>query len=428
MDRRAFLKVAALGSVVPLMLARRLLVAAGGVGGFTVPAHGIVIAAAPQGGEVVMNTPWAVYQPAYDKTAIGYVRGDNGNVEVVEYNHATGATSAPFVLHSAYQADLHAAPAICRLASGHLVAAYSKHNVAPINVRVQTTPGTLTAWNGEQTLSHGNSTYCNLFELTDEGKLYLFFRSIPGLPQTSHLMYIVSTDGGNTWGAPVEVYATTDKKTYWHLASNGVDRIDMVVTDEVPTVSGGGLEASLGHFYMANDGECYKSDGTHITAGRPFDFSEVTKIIDGPTVGGGCFPFDISPVGPTVAVNVYLGGTDDAYYDARYTAGSWQTGLVTNAGDTFDVGQATGMSHDRDDPDSCVVGMIVDGDWQMVQFTTPDNGVTWDQGEQLTNTTGGLYAWPQAVIDGPADLRHLVNYGSITNDTTYSLGTIGLDR
>jgi hypothetical protein len=410
-----------------MVIARRLLIAGGGSGAFAPPAPlSDTITTAPAGGAVVVNTPWAVYQSAYQKTAIAYVRGDNGNVEVVEFDNVTRTTSSPFVLHAAYEVDDHAAPAICRLASGHLVAAYSKHLAAPINVRVQTTPGDITTWDAEQSLSHGASTYCNLFELTAEGKLYCFFRWRPD--DTSHLMYITSTDGGNTWGADTAVYAVTNQGTYWHLASNGVDRIDIVVTDIVPSITGGGLPASLGHFYMTG-GSFYKSDGTAMGS-PPFTFTDTTKIINGPTVGGGCFPFDISPIGPTVAVNVYLaGGTDDAYYDARYTGGVWQTGFVANAGGTFDVGQATGMSHDRDDPDSCVVGQYVGGNWQMVQFTTSDNGVTWASAGQLTaNSTADVYAWVQAVVDGPSDLRHVVNYGTITDDTHFSLGNVGLRR
>ncbi len=398
----------------------------GGGGGFTPVVTSFTMTDAPAGGEVVVNTPWAVYQSAYQKTAMAYVRGDNGNIEVVEYDHVTHTTSSPFVLHAAYEVDLHAAPAICRLADGHLVAAYSQHNVAPINVRVQTTPGDLTTWDSEQTLLHGESTYCNLFELTDEGTLYCFFRWRPD--STSHLMYITSTDGGNTWGADVEVYAVTGEGTYWHLASNGTDRIDIVVTDMAPSIIGGGMAASLAHFYMTG-GSFYQTDGTAMGS-APFTFTDATKFIDGPTVDGGCFPFDISPIGPTVAVNVYIsGGADVANYDARYTGGSWQYALVANAGGTFDVGQSTGMSHDRDDPDTCVVGVVVAGKWQMVQYHTPDDGLTWNAVGQLTaNATSDVYAWVQAVIDGPADLRHVVNLGTITSDTDYSLGTVGLSR
>jgi hypothetical protein len=365
------------------------------------------ITASPQGGSAVVNEPWAVYDAVVNKTYLAYVRGGNGNIEIVAYDHATHTVSSPTVLHSALVIDTHAAPSIALLASGHIVVAYTRHSTPPLYIRVSTNTHDISAFDAEHTESQGDTTYCDLVELTAEGKLYLFFRWFSS--GTSTLTYISSTDGGNTWSGSVQVYAGPN--VYWHIGNNGVDRIDFVATDMQPLPASA---ASLGHFYYTG-GSYYKSDGTLISATRPFGFSAITKIIDGPTAGGGCFPFGISPIGPTVAVCVYLaGGTDNAYWDVRWTGSAWQATFITNAGGVFYGAQASGLSVDYAAPDHYVCVLNVSGSWQVFEYTTPDNGLTWVQGAQLTATSSPVnHVWTASVIHHTRELRTVVGISGV---------------
>lgn len=411
-----------------MVLARRLLGGGGGTGGFTPPVPAaFTITASPAGGAIVVNQPWAVYDAAVGKTFLAYLRGNNGNIEVVSYDHASHTTSSPFVLHSALQVDAHAAPAILVLASGKLVVAYSRHDGSAMFVRRSTNGHDATAWETEQslTLSGTDITYPNLFELTSEGALYLVYR---GVWDPATLCYTKSTDGGVTWGAQTPVYrgGTGTINGYWHAMCNGIDRMDFAVTNITPNAV---AHANLYHFYYQG-GAYYKSDGTLISTSLPIGPSDCTTIVTGATVNGGCFPFDLSPIGPTVALCVYKnGGTDDGYYDCRWTGSAWQVTLITNAGGVFYGAQSPGLSVDYADPDRYVCVLSVAGSWQAFAYSTPDHGLTWTQDAQLTSTSSPVnHVWPQSVWNHAPDLRTVWLEGTYTNDNTWATGISGVNR
>jgi hypothetical protein len=361
------------------------------------------------------------------KTFFGYV-DSAGNIEARAFDHSTLETSAPSTLHAALEADIHNGPALfVRDSDKRIVAVYTRHNGTALFRRISTNPGDISAWGAEGNIDSQVAgeryTYPVMHQLLGEtdDPLYLFTRDRTGgsVPWPSKLLMSKSTDGGVTWAAKTYLWSTS-KMSYWRIDSNGLDRIDFVVTDGSAEVD----DADAYHFYYSG-GSYYKSDGSLITASPPFGPSDVTRIYDGGTTAGIRAIWGLSwNAGDPVAVFVTwpASGSVMDYRYAVYSGGVWTSRLIVSAGasSTFTEG---GLALYRSDPRIVYLSKHDGSQWHMFRYRTVDQGVTW-QANRITYS-GGPHILPHTIQDGAGELKAVWLEGSFTAFNTFSLGING---
>lgn len=440
MQRRTFLRLgiaaasAALVAGDSVTVARRLLLATGGgSSGIPQPTPFVrSITSAPHGGWTVIAQPAAASYNGH--TYVVYVNGSNGNVEIVDHDELAETTSSPFVLHSALDSpgDSHDCPSVLVRSSDHrIVVAYSAHGDTNPRVRISTNPADSSAFGSEivPSITSDSITYCNLFELSGESNaLYLFFRDFDHGPETAQWSYMKSTNGGATWSASTKVWAIAGESAYWHVGSNGVDRIDFAATDVAPQAISGSGASDVFHAYYQG-GAWHQTDGTTITATLPFGTADVTKVCDGGTMGGGNFPYGISYTAdgrPVIADALYLtGGTDNGYYDLRWSGSTWVVNeVLASAGGVFFSNQSGGVNVVASNASIYYASVLIAGQWEIVRYRTIDDGMSWSA-RQATFASSGVNIRP-AQVRGTGAFEIVVLEGTYTSDTDFDLGVLGM--
>jgi hypothetical protein len=325
--------------------------------------------------------------------------------------------------------DDHNNPALLKLADGRILAAYSKHHlenkwywrVAEVLDRGK--PSQRLQWGAEQSIDvPAKNTYCNLFQLSDEGgRIYNFTRTIGFKPNIQF-----SSDNAATWTGPFELmrFADSGTRPYVKYASNGKDRIDFFYTDAHPRDE---KNNSVYHLYYRG-GSFYKSDGTRIKTieqlkRSPMVPSDGTRIYDGSAPSGRGWVWDLeydsagNPVGAFINSMDGDAGNDLRYRYARWDAGkkTWLQVQIAFAGPHIYVPEnhyAGGISIDPDDVNRVYISTNVNpadgkpgmlGCYQIYEGKTADSGATW--------------TWKQMTFDNDRDnLRPFVpgNHGHKT--------------
>jgi hypothetical protein len=204
------------------------------------PTYATLVAIANAGALLGQNYPNAVYYNGV--TYFGYNNGDNGNIEVRTYTHATGVTSAATVVDAGLEIETHDPPALLMRASDHkLMVFYMKHSATVAYLKVASSAESIAAFGARVSLHTSlgatDYTYPTVHQLTGlaNSPIYLFFRddNTTGTNGTrASLAYSVSTDDGATWSTRVKVHAPTTERPYWMVRSNGVDRIDVFLCQD----------------------------------------------------------------------------------------------------------------------------------------------------------------------------------------------------
>ncbi|HVT81484.1 MAG TPA: BNR-4 repeat-containing protein [Phycisphaerae bacterium] len=191
----------------------------------------------------------------------------SGNIEVTTFEPYTdqpgfNGKSTVSVLRAKLQEDDHDAAGMTILPDGRYLAMYSKHIADKfILYRISSKPGEATAWEPEKTLTRdSNVTYNNIYHLSDENRLYDFYRGEHYKPN-----FLTSDDNGQTWtyGNPVVHIAADpqDKmRPYARYASNYKDTIWIANTDAHPAEY---PATSLYLMYMKG-GKLYHPNGTEL--------------------------------------------------------------------------------------------------------------------------------------------------------------------
>lgn len=382
--------------------------AAGGSGAFSQPpitADTISFTASQDGGWTQIPEPKAYYHNG--KTYFGYVDGDNGNIELRAYDHASETVSAATVMHAALGVDTHNAPAVMVAADGRIVAAYSAHDdVSHLYVWVSTNPEDISAGtetNIDAAFGSNNYTYCTLVRLSAESdRLYLFVRSRD--TTTNYLQFSTSDDDGATWAAHTDLFGESTKGPYWKIATNWADRIDIAMGGD-SALDGTG---DIFHFYY--DGSWRGSDGTSL--GAPiFTFADLTTVYTG---GDPAWPTDIALDGsnrPRIVYNVSLdSNTDSAFRYARWDGAAWVLSDIDPA-----VGDGIVDPSPVASLDPVRINLVHavhkngSGYYELYRWTTADDGDTWTSeviADSAGDTTQNLY--PTKVhrhpLGGPATL------------------------
>jgi len=320
-------------------------------------------------------------------TYFGYV-DTSGNIKISAFNHATRLITT-FTLHAALEVDDHDAPSILiRDSDKRLMVWYSKHNGTAEYLRISTNPEDITSWGAETDLdgSVGAATYdyANPAQLLGEANdpIYVFFRESDYAAADKRLLDVYkSTDGGSTWGAAIQVYTPGGVKIiYFKTVQNGDDRIDIIVTDGHPDNDG---FTSLYHFYYQG-GNYYKSNGTLIVAGMPFEPGDLTLVYDGTTKASWIWDVAIDVNGyPVVVFEVIeTEWSDFRYYYGRWNGSSWETYEITTSGGRVGSGAgaeayAGGIVLDHNDPSIVYYSKQVGSYWEIYKGITPDGGTSW---------------------------------------------------
>ena len=310
------------------------------------------------------------------KTFIGSINS-SGVIRVCEFD-ATGKLSHIESIQSTTILDDHAnASLLCRLSDSRLMAFYSYHNGTRIYMKISTNANDSTAWGAVSEISAAASlSYNYAIQLDGEANdpIYVFYCS--GAPAQRIVSYVKSTDDGANWGAEVQVFKVTDERPYLHIAQNGNNRIDFVVSDGQPNEV---ATNSIYHFYYEAD-HYYTSDGTEIcdTVGLPIEPADATKVYDGAVNRAWNWDIAIDGAGnPVIAYVNFVGGSaDHRYRYARWNGISWDDYEIV-AGGTFLYAAETyyscGLCLDHSDPD--IVYLSING--ALYKYVTADGGATW---------------------------------------------------
>jgi len=212
----------------------------------------------------------------------------NGLIEGIVYDLSTGEISRYTFMNTG--CDDHNAPAFLIRPDGKYVTMYTQH-YDYYNSRYRIFDGE--SWTSEQrfdwqTIPGGTNytiAYSNLYYLSAEQTMYNFARANNRSPN-----FIYSTDMGETWsfGGQLSTNNTQSyNKGYYKYWSNGIDRIDFILTEEHPR---DGL-TSMYHGYIQG-GKTHDTYG-NVVDNNVFDadslptFEDFTQIFaDNTDIGG----------------------------------------------------------------------------------------------------------------------------------------------
>ncbi|MFO1055086.1 MAG: BNR-4 repeat-containing protein [Planctomycetota bacterium] len=253
------------------------------------------------------------------------------------------------VLHRALEDDDHDAPALLRLPDGRYLAAFSRHGADRLmRWRISTAPGDPLHWGEEQQLDVGAPcTYHNLFLLgAESGRIHDFHRGLGFDPNDA-----LSDDGGRsfrhgsrllTWDPLSDRGLGGGGRPYLRYASNGVDAIHFITTEDHPrnfdngiwhgVVKDGAVLDSFGH-RIARLGEraISPTDLTPVFHGDP-DRVAWTVDLELDAQGLPVAVFSVQRGDAAVAGDANAGGEHLEYHYARFDGTRWTVSFLAHAG------------------------------------------------------------------------------------------------
>lgn len=383
----------------------------------------LTLTAAPNGGCNPWQLPGALQVGG--TTYIGYVDG-SGNVEVITYD---GSVSGPYTIHSGFEADAHTSPAFVRRASdGRFITVYSKHNATPINLRVATNPDDVSAWGSATDLdAQLTGTRYTDEQIWEYGStLYLFYRDEPSAGTDSRWCLSTCASGSPTtgWAAQTQIYRVASARSYVvNVLDSTRGRIHFVATNST---------TKLGHFYLdIAAGTYHKSDGTQITASKPYNFSHITEIMTGTST---VYPSNVVVDGdgyPVVGIQDLNVAGDIRYHYARWNGSAWNDTDVASSGTGYEYsGLGTGFGswgYCVDDGNPNIFWTIGEDGSQpeIYRHLTRDGGSTFTTTQVTTGTTSDQQQL--ICVRNPINaLRALWQIGTWTDYTDWSVGLMGV--
>ncbi len=401
------------------------------------------------------------------KLIFGSVASPSGTVNVTTYDLATGeSTTVP--LHERFQSDDHDAPALLKLPDGRYLAAWAPHGghggVKATNLmrwRISARPGDSTEWGPLQTLPVGASvSYANLYRLAaEDGRIYNFHRGVGFDPN-----YLVSDDGGASFrygGRLFDWPATPGQggsgRPYPRYASNGVDTIHVIVTEDHPR----NFDNSIYHGFIRG-GQVHSSDGEVIAPLATSDEttlkpSDLTLVYEG-SADSVAWTTDVrldEQGHPYIAFSVQVGdaehkadtregGQDLRYYYGRFDGEAWHVHEMAHAGSRLyspEVDYTGLVALHPADPDVVYISTnadpatgeplvsSADGErhWEIFRGTTGDGGQTW---EWEAITSGSTADNIRPIVRPLGDGRTVILWlrGTYSSYTKYDLDVVGLIR
>lgn len=376
------------------------------------------------GGWCWFSDPRAVSHKGHTYT--GWVTED-GSIQAADLHHESGKVTI-VTLHSRYERDDHDNPAFLILPDDRVMAFYCRHGGGShpaIHMRVTSRRGQFTEWEPEVALSlpdksprRSGLTYCNPFQLADEGNaMYLFWRGSSYKPTMAK-----SQDGGKTWSAAVPVFSREGLppgvRPYAKYASNNKDRIHFLFTDGHPR-----NEPKNSVYYVCfRAGAFYKADGTRICGENelPIRPDQADCVYDAKKTNARAWIWSIAgdeQDRPVIAYTRLPDETDHRYHYARWDGQAWQDHEICGGGKWFPQTQpgtresephySSGLALDPSNTSIVYLTRHVDGVSELEKWTTSDGGKTW-QTEAITAGSKHANIRPFVVLnhepDGPTVL------------------------
>lgn len=403
--------------VLLMVVATRLLMAAGGTGGFALPTPvEATITSSPEGGWQGLTESSAYWYNG--KTYFGYV-DSSGNVKINTYSDG-GVLGTAFTLHAALQVDWHVSPAVLVRSDGRIFVAYSAHSGGAMYVRLSTNAEDISAWGSETNIDSQlggfQYTYPILFE--SGGTIHLFYRDDGpgGNGEPSKWSYSMSTDGA-TWAAETIFYNQGTVNTYMAVDYDGT-RFDFAVTDG----SADSENASVYHFYRVGS-SYYKSDGTLISASLPLTPSSLTLVHSGAS-GGARYPASIAGNhgAPVITWPEFTAGNEDWYYASSTSAGVWTAHNVVSDGASGAAWVEGGFALDHGDATTAWLSRSVSGHYQVFRYRTGDGGATFTSVQISASASDDFYPF---VPRNRGRLVALWLRGTASSSTSYTLQIMG---
>ena len=414
--------------------------AAGGGGGSPLPAQELIA----DGIWTWYTDPRAIYHAATNATYIMAV-DSAGTCFCNRYLHASGTVESFRVSSVALEADDHDNGSLYFVSDTVLAAFYGIHNDTVFRYRVCSNLSAFTSsgsWSSEaqRGTSQGPYSYPNLarFSIVSSPLHWYFYRRwIEGSGTTRTLAYrntTAMTGSSDPWSAHSEIWRNTGFIPYWKLAFDGVSKVHIFPTDMHP-VQG---QSSLYHFYMEVDSSGVpsfkKSDGTPCSGSAPFGPANVTQIYDGTATKSWVGDATIDSDGnPRVLWMRYPGNNGSAIeiWHSRWTGSAWSSVKIADDGPGLyspEVYYHGGCGFDSMDANRVALSIPVSGVRQVREFTSSDNGATWNVSRTLTSggTAGNpLRLRPYSPRNHNGQLRWVWNEGIYTNFNVYDTAVWG---
>ena len=382
------------------------------------------------GGWCWFSDPRAVYYNG--KTYFGYTAGNSaGRVYACCYDHATKTVSVAFDLYGAFfENDDHDNPVFLIRHSDHKILAFYNLHVGDHYSRLSSDPEDTTSWGAAVNITAQTGaltpTYVNPIQLIGEADdpIYLFFRECDaGGCARQSMSYSKSINEGGSWATRIKVAHIT----YHKVAQNRMDRIDFCLSEHPVEERDHGIY----HMYYQG-GNFYKSDGTVITADKPYECTDLTQVYDGTDVMGWIWDIAIEPVTkyPVIVYATFPATTNHRYSYARWTGAAWDKHEICAGGTHIcDVGAGVeyysgGVYLDHNDPSVVYVSQQVGSQWEIFRYQTADGGATWSN-VAITTSSDKQQLRPITVRDYANDLQALWLSGTYTTYTDWDVDILG---
>lgn len=380
----------------------------------------------PDGVWTWFTDPRAVFRNG--ATYIGWVNSA-GTCGISKLVHSTGVVTSFALSATGLEIDDHNNTAVHFLPDGRIMALYCKHNdTSGMRYRISTYPEDISAWSAEVLLGALTKpvSYSNPHYLSATEKTYLHYRS--GLGGSSTNPMNVRAFDGASWDAERTWITQNDERPYIKSVSNGVDRIDFLLTNCHPNEG----QAKVYHCYMQLDGsveKLYKSDGTLIGTG-PVTPADCTLIYDGSTVDAWIWDIAYGHDGhPRVLFSRFPSTTDHRYMFTRWTGATWTAPVEIAAGGTYlyaaEPYYSGGLCFDAQNADVVYLSMQVGSYWEVQEWRTPDSGLTWAKARDITTASTVRNCRPYSPRNHDGRCAVLFWRGTYTNYTTYSTAIKG---
>lgn len=331
--------------------------------------------------------PRAVYvEGKHKRTYAGWMTR-NGRLQIGAYDHETNSVEY-YTLKADWDADDHNSNSFLVLPDKRLMVFYARHDKNGLFCRTTRKPEDISIWENEVTVSNSpRTTYSQPVYLSDEGRIYLFWRGSSWKPT-----FAWSTDGLN-WSDPRILIQEKGREAikirpYMKVASDGKATIHFAFTDGHPIV-----EPLNSIYYMRyRKGVFQKADGTNLgdinsLPIRP-GMSDIVYDSKKTKIRAWIWDIALDKNGrPVIAYTRLPQKTDHRYHYACWTGDRWLDAEITPAGKWFPQTRTRraesepyysgGIALDHAHPSVVYLSRQVNGVFELEKWITPDHGKTW---------------------------------------------------